>query len=109
MTAKKAKSDTEMKKAASVWLDENAEMPVITEKARHLESFLSAIADGKVDEKEIKAQQARVVKLMKAVEPQLDEKLHAQVTELICEVVALDLMQMLHSMQAARPMSVFRG
>lgn len=101
MTAKKAN--------VSSWLDETAEVPVIAEKARRLESFVAALADGKVDDAEIAAQQARLVKLMKEIEPQLDVAMHAKITELLCEMAAYDVMQVLHSMQASRPKSKFRG
>ncbi|MHB1035067.1 MAG: hypothetical protein ACYC35_10415 [Pirellulales bacterium] len=102
MTAKSAN-------ARSAWFDEASTTPVIAEEARRLESFLAALADGKVEESEIKAQEARLVKLMKEVEPLLDDNLHAKVTKLLCELTAYDLMQTLHAMQAARPTTVFRG
>ena len=40
------------------------------------------MADGKVTDAEVKAQEKRVVKLLKEIEPQLDAKLHDRVTEL---------------------------
>jgi hypothetical protein len=46
---------------------------------------------------------------MKEIEPKLDDGLHAKVTELLCELTAHDLMQMLYQMQQARPKTVFRG
>ena len=46
---------------------------------------------------------------MKAVEPLLDDALHAKVTELLCELTAYDLMQTLHEMQKTRHKTVFRG
>ena len=67
------------------------------------------MADGKVDDAEIKAQEARLVALMKEVEPLLDDALHEKVTQLLCELTAYDLMQMLHQMQQARPQTMFRG
>ncbi len=97
------------KASRSVWFNDKADVPIIAEKARHMESFLAAVADGVVDDAEIKAQEKRVVALMKEIEPKLDEKLHAKVTELLCELTAYDLMQVLHSMQASRPKTVFRG
>ena len=102
MTAKSAKTK-------SAWFDESSATPLIAEQARRLESFLTALADGKVDDSEIKAQEARLVKLMKEVEPLLDDNLHAKVTALLCELTAYDLMQTLHAMQASRPATVFRG
>lgn len=91
------------------WLDEQTGAPVIDRYARQLDSFIQTMADGRVDAHEISAQEARVVKLMKEIEPQLDDKLHAMVTELLCEMTAYDIMQMLHTMQEARPRTTFRG
>ena len=39
----------------------------------------------------------------------LDEDVHAKVTELLCELTAYDLMQVLHTMHEARPKTAFRG
>lgn len=91
------------------WLDEGANTSLISEKAQQLESFLSAVADGKVTDDELSAQEERVVQLMKEIEPQLEPALHDRVTELLCELSAYDLMQALHMMQAARPATKFRG
>jgi hypothetical protein len=93
----------------SAWFDEASSTSVITHHAKRLDSFLQAIADGKVTDDEVKAQEERVVKLMKEVEPQLDGKLHEQVTQLLCEVTAYDMMQSLNMMQSARPVTKFRG
>lgn len=93
----------------SAWFDESTDAPIIDEKARSLESFLAAVADGVVDEGEIQAQEARVVALMKEVEPLLDDALHGKVTQLLCELTAYDLMQVMHAMHQARPKTVFRG
>ena len=94
---------------ASSWLDEGSSAPVIEEQARLLDSFLAAVADGKVDDKELKAQEKRLADLMKEVEPLLDDKLHPKVTQLLGELTAYNLMQVMHSMAAARPQTVFRG
>lgn len=91
------------------WFDEKSQTPLIEQYARKLTTFLDVLADGQVDEKELKAQEARVSKLMKEIEPRLDDALHAQVTELLCELTAHDLMQMLYQVQQARPKTVFRG
>lgn len=93
----------------SAWLDESSNAPIIAEKARRLESFLAAVADGVVDESEIQAQETRLVELMKELEPLLDDELHGKVTQLLCELTAYDLMQVMHAMHKARPKSVFRG
>jgi hypothetical protein len=93
----------------SAWFDETSNEPIIAEHAKRLDSFLQAIADGKVTDEEVKTQEARVVKLMKELEPHLDAKLHDQVTQLLCEVTAYDMMQSLNMMQSARPVAKFRG
>ena len=94
---------------ASSWLDEQMQMPTFDEAAHRLDSFTSAMADGRIDESELKSQEARLVKLLKEVEPQLDPALHAKVTELLCELTAYNLMRTFHMMQQARPKTVFRG
>lgn len=96
-------------KSVSAWFDEASHTPVIAEKARRTESFVAAMADGKIEESEIKAQEGRLVQLMQQIEPQLEPRLHAQVTELLCELTVYDFMQALYSVEQARPKSVFRG
>ena len=96
-------------KSASAWFDEASHTPIIAEKARRAESFVAAMADGKIDESEIKAQEDRLVQLMQEIEPQLAPRLHDQVTELLCELTVYDFMQAMHSVGQARPKSVFRG
>jgi hypothetical protein len=95
--------------ARSSWLDDTLQAPLIKQYARQLDSFLETMADGRVDTSEIQAQEARLVALMREVEPQLDDALHEKVTRLLCELTAYDLMQMLHAMQGARPKTAFRG
>jgi hypothetical protein len=106
MAAKSAGAETSGK---SAWFDEQSHTTLISEKAIQLESFIGAIADGKVTDAELKAQEEKVIKKMKEIEPQLDSKLHARVTELLCELSAYDMMQMLNAMQQSRPVSKFRG
>jgi hypothetical protein len=96
-------------KPASAWFDELSHAPLIAEKARRADSFVAAMADGKIDESEIDAQEVRLVRLMQAIEPQLTPSLHAQVTELLCELTVYDFMQAMYSVGQARPKSVFRG
>ena len=93
----------------SAWFDETSNASVIAEQANRLESFLQVMADGKVTDEEVKTQEARVVKLMKEIEPQLEPKLHERVTQLLCEVTAYDMMQSLNMMQSMRPVTKFRG
>jgi sirohydrochlorin ferrochelatase len=91
------------------WFDEKSHHLLLEQHARQLDSFLQAMADGKVDANELHAQEERLVALMKEIEPQLDDALHEKVTRLLCELVAYDQMQMVHTMQEARPKGVFRG
>lgn len=91
------------------WLDTTTSVPVIAEQAQRLESFISAMADGKVDASELANQEARLVAAVKAVEPMLNDEQHREVTRLLCELSAYDIMQILHTMQQARPKTVFRG
>lgn len=95
--------------AKSAWFDESSQAPIIDQQARRLESFLAAMADGAVDESEVREQETRLVALMREVEPLLDDNLHAKVTQLLCELTAYDLMQTMHAIQSARPKTVFRG
>lgn len=85
------------------WFDETTQAPLIEGYARQLNSFVEALADGRVEDSELKAQEARLVTLMKEVEPLLDDALHEKVTRLLCELTAYDLMQMLQTMEQARP------
>src|SRR5262245_19801396 len=91
------------------WFDESSHEPLIDNYARQLDSFIQTMADGVVDEDEIRAQEERLIALMKEIEPRLDDDLHAKVTQLLCELTAYDIMQMLHSFQEARPKTQFRG
>ncbi|MBS0202634.1 MAG: hypothetical protein JSS49_07010 [Planctomycetes bacterium] len=91
------------------WFDEKSQTPQIEQHARNLTSFIDALADGHIDDHELKAQEARLTTLMKEVEPLLDDNLHAKVTALLCELTAYDLMQMLSEMQKSRHKTVFRG
>ena len=85
------------------WLDAEARTPIIDLYAQQLDSFIATIADGKVDELEVENQEARLVRLMQEIEPQLDDAMHEKVTRLLCELTAYDIMQVLHTMQQAQP------
>jgi hypothetical protein len=91
------------------WVDELTQTPLIDGYARQLESFMSAMADGQVDENEVKSQEQRVVGLLKEIDPQLDNVLHTKVTQLLCELTAYAIMQMLYAMEQTRPKAVFQG
>lgn len=95
--------------AKSAWFDEASHTPIIADKARRAESFITAMADGRIDESELQAQQSRLVQLMQKIEPQLSPALHAEVTELLCELTVYDFMKAMESIQQARPRSTFQG
>ena len=113
MAKKKTSEKTAAKSVAPAgrqrWFDDASHEPLIDNYARQLDSFIQTMADGIVDDSEIKAQEERLIGLMKEVEPLLDDEVHAKVTRLLCELTAYDIMQMLHSFQEARPKTQFRG
>ena len=91
------------------WVDVLSQTPLIDDHARQLESFMTAMADGRIDEGEVKSQEQRVVALLQEIDPQLNDALHVKVTQLLCELTAYDMMQMLYAMEQARPKTVFQG
>ena len=102
-------NDSKASRDKTPWFDAGSDSELLTEYARKLDSFLDVVADGKVDAKELEAQEQRVVRLMKEVEPLLPPEAHAKVTELLCEVTAYDLMNTLHMAGKSRPQTKFRG
>jgi hypothetical protein len=96
-------------KARTEWLDAKSDSPLIGQYAERLGTFLEAMADGRIDDQELKDQEARVVALMKAVEPHLDDDLHEQMTHLLCQLSAYNIMNTLHQLMDATPRTKFRG
>lgn len=90
------------------WLDDEGGV-AIDDYARKLESYVQAMADGVVTADEVADQEQRVAALMKEIEPRLEPEVHDKVTELLCELVAFDILQLLHMVQEARPKTQFRG
>jgi hypothetical protein len=91
------------------WLDDKAQTPLIDGYVQKLGTFVQAMADGRIDDHELADQEKRLVALMKEVEPTLNDTQHTQVTKLLCELTAYNVMQTLSSLQSARPKTVFRG
>lgn len=91
------------------WLDEKTETPLIDQYVQRLGSFLEAMADGRIEPHELKEQEARVVALMKTIEPELSDKLHEQVTHLLCELSAYNIMNTIHQIVEKQPKTRFRG
>jgi hypothetical protein len=98
-----------MPKSKTPWFDAASESELLTEYARKLDSFLDVVADGRVDAHELEAQEQRVVKLMREVEPLLSPEAHDKVTQLLCEVTAYDLMNTMHIAGKSRPRVKFQG
>ena len=94
--------------AQSSWFDADSQLPNLEQKVQELESFTTAMADGTIDKNELAAQEARLVAAMKAVEPDLDDGLHAKVTALLVELTAYDIMRTLHELQAEKLRSRFK-
>src|SRR5262249_10435860 len=91
------------------WLDDKSETPLIGEYVQRLGTFLEAMADGRIEAHELKAQESRVTALMKTIEPKLDDALHEEVTHLLCELSAYNIMHTIHDLMKNRPMTKFRG
>jgi len=90
------------------WLDEK-QSPQIDGYAQKLGTFVEAMADGRIDDKELADQEKRLVTLLKSVEPTLNDTQHSEVTKLLCELTAYNVMQTLNSLQSARPKTKFQG
>ncbi len=95
--------------ARSSWLDEETQEVRIDDYAQQLTSFIDALADGRIDDAELEAQEKRVAEAMQDVEPQLDDEVHAKVTKLLCELSAFNIMQLMHTVDRARSKTTFRG
>jgi hypothetical protein len=93
--------------APTSWFDERAEHPTLHDRVEKLESFTSAMADGVVDKEELNAQEQRLVSAMKSLEPKLSAELHAQVTGVLIELTAYNLMRLLHELQTERARVAF--
>jgi len=104
--------DTFLKKAVQMtrksWVDPNTNEPLIDDYAKKMANFMQAFSDGVISESEISDQEARLVDLMRDVEPDLDDETHAKVTKLMCELTAFNIMQLVYEMQMSRA-TTFRG
>ena len=91
------------------WLDDSTQTPLIDSYVQKLGTFVDAMADGRVDDNELQSQEKRLVTLMKEIEPTLNDAQNGQVTKLLCELTAYNVMQTLNSLQSARPQTKFQG
>jgi predicted transcriptional regulator len=93
--------------ARTSWFDDKAEHPVIQERIEKLESFTNALADGVVSSEELQAQERRVTSVMKALEGSLSDEAHAQVTTVLVELSAYNVMRVLHELQSQHARRAF--
>lgn len=84
------------------WFDEKTHVPVIDEQVKNLSTFVDAMADGVVDDRELDKQQSSVIEAMKAVEGDLNDEQHAKITRLMVELSAYNIMRLLHELQKSR-------
>jgi hypothetical protein len=84
------------------WFDEQTHLPMIDEQAQKLETFTSAMADGRIEKQELEKQQQSLVAVMRDVEGALSDDQHAKVTRLLLELSAYNIMRFLHELQAER-------
>ena len=94
--------------ANTSWFDERAEHPTLHERVEKLESFTTAMADGVVDKKELETQEQRLAAAMKRLEPKLSDELHGEVTTVMIELTAYNVMRLLHELQTERARVAFR-
>ena len=94
--------------ARNSWFDDKAEHPMIQEQITKLDSFTSALADGVVSKNELNGQERRLVTVMKALEADLSDDLHAKVTTVLVELSAYNVMRLLHELQAERARMAFK-
>lgn len=95
--------------ARASWFDEKAEHLIVHEEVTKLESFTSALADGVVTKQELEKQEAQLVAALKALELQLNDAQHDQVTRVLVEMSAYNVMRLLHELQAERARMAFQG
>ena len=93
--------------ANTSWFDERAEHPTLHERVEKLESFTAAMADGVVDKNELDTQEQRLTAAMKRLEPNLSDELHEQVTSVLIELTAYNVMRLLHELQTERARAAF--
>jgi hypothetical protein len=93
--------------ARTSWFDQHADVPVVHEQIKKLESFTNALADGVVEKNELQAQEQRLLGAMKQLEPELSDDLHGKVTRVLVELSAYNVMRLLHELQAERARIAF--
>jgi hypothetical protein len=95
--------------ARTSWFDERGEHPAVQDRVHQLELFTSAMADGVVAPQELAAQEQRLVAAMRSLDPELTDPLHAQVTTVMVELSAYNIMRLLHELQTQRARTAFKS
>lgn len=93
--------------ARASWFDDKAEHPVIQERIAKLATFASALEDGVVSRQEVDGQEKRLVAAMKQVEHELSDEQHANVTTMLVEMTAYNVMRLLHELQTKHAQMAF--
>lgn len=84
------------------WIDPETNELRIDGYAKKLKTFTRAFADGVISEQEISDQQARLIDLMKDIEPAIDDATHTRITKMITELTAFNIMQLVFELQQQR-------
>ena len=95
--------------ARTSWFDDKAEHLVVHEQVTKLGSFTTALADGIVTKVELEKQEKHLVAALKTLEPLLNDAQHEQVTRVLIEMTAYNVMRLLHELQAERARIAFEG
>ena len=85
----------------SNWIDDDNN-PCLDEHVSRLEHFTQAMADDTVTADELEKQEHLLVEAMRAIEAELTDEQHGKVTQLLAELAAYSVMQVLHGLAAAR-------
>ncbi len=85
----------------SSWIDDDNN-PLLDEHVSRLEHFTQAMADGVITAEELETQENLLVGAMRAIESELSDEQHHKITQLMAELAAYSVMQVLHSLAAAR-------
>lgn len=75
------------------WFSEEGDALFFQQYVDRMASWQQAIADGRIDPEEVRAQAERVAAMLREIEPQLSDELHARITQLLLELAVLNAMQ----------------
>ena len=75
------------------WFDVESSEMMFTEYLERMESWQKALSDGIIQPAEFREQADRVADLLRALEPKLNDELHAEVTQILYEWAVLQAME----------------